>query len=282
MNKYEKNFEKFMKALKNTSFELKDYVDFEKIAINVDKVKDELSILNNYIGKTQLDFYNLFIEKPELKVIIPSLIALRNKKVYTKSKEYVFSENMSNEDLFKAIQEIEFFKLLEFKKITNVTDYLTGIEVGMDTNARKNRSGTLMEKRCEDILKAKKVKFHKQIDVKKLEEKIPNFNFNEIQQAFSGKNAPKRFDFMFEFNNKYYLTEVNFFSNGGSKLNETAKSYILLNEIISKYDNIEFVWITDGAGWNTAKNQIRDAYFKINYLFNLEEFENNSLEFLLD
>lgn len=99
--------------------------------------------------------------------------------------------------------------------------------------------------------------------------------------SLQANQATKVFDFMFQFEGKVYLGETNFYNSGGSKLNEVAKSYLLLNGRLSKVPNLEFVWITDGGGWKVTKNQIHEAYTKIPFLFNLHKLKNNSLKELL-
>lgn len=36
-----------------------------------------------------------------------------------------------------------------FQEVKDIHDYLLGVEVGMDTNARKNRSGDIFERMCQ-------------------------------------------------------------------------------------------------------------------------------------
>ena len=79
----------------------------------------------------------------------------------------------------------------------------------------------------------------------------------------------KRFDFYIETEWKKYLIEVNFYSGGGSKLNETARSYTELAPRVNSVDGFEFVWITDGIGWQSARNKLEEAYNEIPSVYNL-------------
>ena len=84
----------------------------------------------------------------------------------------------------------------------------------------------------------------------------------------------KRFDFVIKTKRKTYLIETNFYNSGGSKLNETARSYSDVAPKINQYENYEFVWITDGRGWLSAKNKLEEAYNTIPSMYNLSTLQN--------
>ncbi len=79
----------------------------------------------------------------------------------------------------------------------------------------------------------------------------------------------KRFDFVVKTKEKTYLIEVNYYNGGGSKLNETARAYTDIAPKINQYDDFEFVWITDGQGWHSARNKLNEAFNTIPKLYNL-------------
>ena len=83
----------------------------------------------------------------------------------------------------------------------------------------------------------------------------------------------KRFDFYIEKQPKKYLIEVNFYSGGGSKLNEVARSYIELAQKVNSVEGFEFVWITDGIGWQSARNKLEEAYNTIPSVYNLTNID---------
>ena len=83
----------------------------------------------------------------------------------------------------------------------------------------------------------------------------------------------KRFDFVVKSGNKVFLMEVNFYSSGGSKLNEVARSYSEIASRINSLEDFEFVWITDGIGWKSAKNKLQEAYNSIPRVYNLSTVE---------
>lgn len=89
----------------------------------------------------------------------------------------------------------------------------------------------------------------------------------ELQRVLG--DDEKRFDFVIETTQKIYLIEVNFYSGGGSKLNEVARSYSDIAPKINSVNGFEFVWITDGVGWKSAKNKLQEAYSIIPSIFNL-------------
>jgi hypothetical protein len=57
----------------------------------------------------------------------------------------------------------------------------------------------------------------------------------------------------------FFYFKTNFYSGGGSKLNETARSYAQLADNISKLPQVLFVWIIDGKGWISTK----EIYLKL-------------------
>lgn len=62
---------------------------------------------------------------------------------------------------------------------------------------------------------------------------------------------------------------MNFYSGGGSKLNEVARAYTELAPKINSVKGFEFVWITDGVGWKSARNKLEEAYHTIPSVYNL-------------
>lgn len=168
-------------------------------------------------------------------------------------------------DLFlDEIGVIEFLKqtglaeLFRNKRIKNLVDYVFGIETGLDSNARKNRSGFIMEKTIEDIFTRYSIKFKKEVN---------SSEYPSVASVLG--NDEKRFDFVVEKENITYLIEVNFYSGGGSKLNEVARSYSEIAPKINSLGNFKFIWITDGVGWKSAKNKLQEAFNIIPNIYNL-------------
>lgn len=268
----EKQFDVFMSQLRKTNQTL-DYffVDFNKVIGNVNKVKINLNLLNSLVNCTDIettinDIFKEYGAKPFEALGI--LIAVRDSKkgIWVVDKSPM-DEPKELAVMFKTPQGIygflkatQLLSLFQSKKITNLVDYVFGIEVGMDTNARKNRSGKIMENEVAERFRAANIPFKEQVKSK---------TFVELKNIL-GKDV-KKFDFVIETRKKKYVLEVNFYNGGGSKPNETARAYTGIAPKINEVGNYEFVWITDGDGWNSAKPEIKEAYETIPSVYNLTD-----------
>jgi len=168
----------------------------------------------------------------------------------------------SPESICEYIEETGLGEIFRNKDVKNLVDYVFGIEVGLDTNARKNRGGENMSKAVSLFFDKAKVFYKKEVS---------STAFPEIMSL--GTDV-KRFDFVIKTKKKTYLIETNFYNGGGSKLNETARSYSDVAPKINQYKNYEFVWITDGQGWLSAKNKLEEAYNVIPSMYNLTTLKN--------
>lgn len=279
-----RNFNEWLSKFKTSISDYKYYVDFEKIYKNVDKVKVELNILNSLIGSKNIEeeFQNILIKYPETLECIPLLLAVRSREIFVKDEinEYLFKFDKmvySIKDYIKFMRESGLFDLLQNHIINNLYDYVLGIEVGLDSNGRKNRGGHLMENLVESyIIKAgykKDVDYFKEIYLKDIEKKW-NLDLSEI----SGHNtSTKRFDFVIKTDKQVYVIETNFYSSGGSKLNETARSYKMLAQESKKVDGVTFMWFTDGTGWNSAKKNLEETFNELETMYNINDLENGIL-----
>ena len=152
--------------------------------------------------------------------------------------------------------------IFESRRIKNLVDYVFGIETGLDTNARKNRSGHIMENTVAKIFRDNGVKFRQE---------VYSSEFPELSVLGTDE---KRFDFFVKTSKKKYLIEVNFYSGGGSKLNEVARAYTELAPKVNSVKGFEFVWITDGIGWKSARNKLEEAYNNIPSVYNLTSIDS--------
>ena len=274
-------FSSFKSSISNYAY----YVDFDKIYKNVDKVKLELNILNSLIGSEKIedDFQNIIIRYPETLECIPLLLAVRSSEIFIKDEinEYLLNFKKlvySIDDYIRFMRECGLFDLLQNHIINNLYDYVLGIEVGLDSNGRKNRGGHLMENLVEEyIVKAgykKNDTYFKEMYLKDIERK-----WNLDLSAMSGNNvSAKRFDFVIKKENMVYVIETNFYTSGGSKLNETARSYKMLAEEAKKVAGVTFIWFTDGTGWNNAKHNLEETFNVLETIYNIEDLENGVLE----
>lgn len=272
---------KFKASISNYSY----YVDFNKIYGNVDKIKIELNILNSLIGSQNIEeeFRNIIFKYPETLECIPVLLAVRSNEIFVKDEfdEYLFKFNKmvySIDDYVKFMKETGLFDLLENHLINNLYDYVLGVESGLNSNARKNRGGHLME----DIVE----RFIQKAGFKKNETYFKEMYLQDIENKWkldmsfiSNKNqATKRFDFVVKTDNCIYGIETNFYASGGSKLNETARSYKMIAEEAEKVMGFAFVWFTDGMGWISARNNLRETFDRMNNIYNIADMKNGVME----
>ena len=280
-----RNFNEWLSKFKTSISDYTYYVDFERIYKNVDKVMVELNILNSLIGSKNIEeeFQNILVKYPETLECIPLLLAVRSREIFVKDEinEYLFKFDKmvySMKDYIKFMKESGLFDLLQNHIINNLYDYVLGIEVGLDSNGRKNRGGNLMENLVESyIIKAgykKDVNYFKEMYLKDIENKW-NLNLSEM----SGHNtSTKRFDFVIKTDKQVYVIETNFYSSGGSKLNETARSYKMLAQESKKVEGVTFVWFTDGTGWNSARKNLEETFNELETMYNIDDLENGILE----
>jgi type II restriction enzyme len=277
-------FTQITSSFKEKGILLWDYfVNWEKVHKNIKSIEKELNLLNVLIGKedVETEVYNLIKEYPQVVKAFPFLIAFRDTKVSMLSdvteflyKDYDFKHRVITDedckDLTAFFMQSGLGDLVKDKRVKNLVDYVTGVEVGLDSNGRKNRGGTMMENIVETFVKsacdelgyeymtqanAKKIKTHWNID---------------IQVDKSSRNL----DFAINKNGKLYFIECNFYGGGGSKLKSTATEYVKMNEYWNAQD-ITFIWVTDGAGWKSTLKPLREYFDKADYLLNLEMLKNN-------
>jgi dpnII restriction endonuclease len=280
-----RNFNEWLSKFKTSISDYNYYVDFEKIYKNVDKVKVELNILNSLIGSKNIEeeFQNILLKYPDTLECIPLLLAVRSNEIFIKDEinEYLFKFDKmvySISDYVRFMKESGLFDLLQNHIINNLYDYVLGIEVGLDSNGRKNRGGHLMENLVESyIIKAgykKDINYFKEMFLKDIENKW-NLDLSEM----SGNNtSTKRFDFVIKTDKQVYVIETNFYSSGGSKLNETARSYKMLAQESKKVDGVTFIWFTDGTGWNSARKNLEETFNELETMYNIDDLENGILE----
>jgi len=262
-------FKIFLSQLSETNATLDYFTDFKKIKGNVNKIAIKLNQLNYLIGKADIKtaVNELYEENPKAFEVLDILIAIRknkNAKTFNNRGEIVMLDSYftSPQSICEYIEETGLGEIFRNKDVKNLVDYVFGIEVGLDTNARKNRGGENMSKAVSLFFDKAKVFYKKEVS---------NTAFPEILSL--GADV-KRFDFVIKTKKKTYLIETNFYNGGGSKLNETARSYSDVAPKINQYENYEFVWITDGQGWLSAKNKLEEAYSIIPSMYNLTTLMN--------
>lgn len=257
-------FDIFLSQLKETNATLGFFTDFSKVSSSVAKIAVKLNQLNFLLGKDDLRaavelIYN---ENPKAFEVLDILVAVRKKDkklVLNEKLQPVLLESFFNDvdSICTYIEGTGLGEVFRSKKITNLVDYVFGVEVGLDTNARKNRSGKLMAEAVAKVFAEASIVY---------EEEVNSSTFNDLKGL--GKDL-KRFDFVIRKKDKIFLIETNFYNDGGSKPNEVARSYSDIAPKINANKKYEFVWITDGQGWLSAKNKLEEAYSIIPRVYNL-------------
>lgn len=264
------------------------FVKWSKILENISKVELKLNILNYLIGKKDIEeaTRKVLREYPEVFQVIPCLVAMRedNIRLLEENEEKIFNfskkEKLSEKEIDEGVEFLSksgILKLLKTEKIKNLVDYTLGVEVGLDSNGRKNRTGNAMENLIEvyvaKICKKYGYEYISQATAKAIKEKwnrdVPTDKSN------------RHFDFAIYNKKKLYLIETNYFSSSGSKLKSVSGEFKELFNLV-KNDKTEFIWITDGEGWETAKAPLRETFNAIDYIFNFSMLDVGALEYVIN
>ena len=266
----EKNLDKFLSQLQETNQTLDFFCDFEKITHNVDNIKLSLCMLNSLIGTKDLrkSVETIWFRDKTAFSIMDILIAVRSegkKKIIDSKGQCIVLDRLfdSVDGVIEYLENTGLANIFKDGKIKDLVDYVFGIETGLDSNARKNRSGHVMEGRVAQILNEAGISYRQE---------VYSNEWNAITEVLG--DDKKRFDFVIETSNKTYLIEVNFYSDGGSKLNEVARSYSEIAPKINSVSGFEFIWITDGIGWKKAKNKLQEAFNFIPKIYNLTNIQD--------
>lgn len=276
-----RNFEEWLGTFRKSISDYKYYVDFEKIYANVENCKIELNILNSLIGSKDIksEFKQILAKYPETLKCIPLLLAVRTKEIYAIDDEgefiYSFKKmNYSVDQYCIFMEKTGLFDLLQNHIINNLFDYATGVETGLDSNGRKNRGGHLME----DLVES----FISKLGLQKGQEYFKEMYIHEITEkwgidlsAISNQGRmEKRFDFVVKTPKMIYVIETNCYTSGGSKLNETARSYKTLAQEIETISGVTFVWFTDGQGWLSARHNLEETFDVMDNVYNIADMQN--------
>lgn len=282
-------FEYLNRTFRNKITTFNWFVNWKKVFNKLDPIETELNILNVLIGKDDINsaVTNLIIEYPNVIKAFPYLIACREKsfEVLTDVKNFISQtfDFTVNKPTIKEAEELAFFVLksglsdiLKDRKVKSLVDYVIGVEVGLDSNGRKNRSGTMMEGIVEvfveDFCNKHNAEYLSEATAKKIKEK---WNVD-----IKVDKSSRRIDFVIFKNEKLYFIEVNFYGGGGSKLKSTAGEYI---EMFGRYheQGIGFIWVTDGAGWKKTQRPLREYFDRADYLINLKMLSEGILNSII-
>lgn len=280
-------FEYWLRTFRKSINEYGYYTDFETVYEKANELKVEINILNSLVSSKDIenDFKELILKYPQCIKAIPILLAVRESEIYCQDENggvtYTFKIKDDDEINDRLISNYSYFmrktglfNLLENHIISNLFDYVTGVEVGLGSNARKNRGGHQMEDLVEAYIKKTGVEYYKEMYLDDIEDK-----WGVDLSAISAEGtSTKRWDFVVKTDNKIFLIETNFYTSGGSKLNETAKSYKLIAEEAKDINDVEFVWITDGGGWISARRNLEETFDVLENMYNIQDMDDNKLE----
>ncbi|GAA7008589.1 type II restriction endonuclease [Helicobacter pylori] len=260
-----------MQSLKISNRTLGFFTDWQKCLKNKNEIRIALNHLNFLLGKSAQELKScvksLFEEYPKAFNVLNILIAVRNKDEVVLDANgnfyplcYYFE---NDEKVYEFIRQTGLEQIFCNRSIKDLNDFVFGIEVGLDSNARKNRSGKVMENHLSGLFFQAQLNFKEQVDIRE---------FEDLYQDFG--DDIKKFDFVVCGKDKTYFIEANFYTISGSKLNEVARSYQELALKFETFHNYEFIWITDGIGWLDAKSKLQEAYksVEIYNLSNVNDF----------
>lgn len=276
-----RDFNAWLSGFRDSIADYGYYIDFDKVNRNVDNIKVELNILNSLIGSNNIetDFENLINKYPETLKCIPLLLAVRSNEIYAIDGDGDYTYNFKNPNLsveqYKVfMRKTGLFDLIENHIVNNLVDYATGVETGLDSNGRKNRGGHLMENLVESFIQkagfVKDESYFKEMYIHQITDKW-DIDLSAISNQ--GKTE-KRFDFVVKTPTMIYGIETNFYGSGGSKLNETARSYKTLALETDTIDGFTFVWFTDGKGWTSARHNLEETFDVMEHIYNINDMEN--------
>ena len=280
-----RNFDEWLKTFRKSIATYSYYIDFQKVYQNIENIKVELNILNSLVGSRNIenDFSTLLAKYPETLKCIPLLLAVRASEIYAMDElgafEYNFKKmNLPIEQYAVFMRKTGLFELLSNRLVSNLVDYVTGVESGLDSNGRKNRGGHLMENLVEEYIKKagfvkgesyfKEMYIHEIVDAWK----------HDLSAIYNSGRTEKRFDYVVKTPTMIYGIETNFYASSGSKLNETARSYKTLALEANTIDNFTFVWFTDGCGWNNARHNLEETFDVMTHIYNIRDMENGVMQ----
>lgn len=278
-----KDFSHLVSTFKSSIKTWDYFVNWNKVFANSADLEIALNKLNYLLGKDDLqgEFYKLYESNPDIVKALPVLLAVRenNLEIYDKaSKEsefYDFSGKDNDADkYFEFLDKSGLAKLFQRDGIKNLVDYAIGVEVGLDSNGRKNRGGTLMEEIVGLFLEG----FCRRSNLEYISQAHPSKIKSEWGFDIKVNKSERSFDFAVynPRSGKIKLFETNFYNGGGSKLKAVCGEFRSLYDEL-KAQNIEFIWVTDGLGWHTTKRPLEETYNHNDYVFNLHMLEDGAL-----
>lgn len=278
-----RDFNAWLKTFRQSIASYAYYINFENVYNKAAQYKIELNILNSLVGSKDIENeLKIILEKyPQCLNAIPILLAKREEEIFCMDKKGALIYNFSKKDLnfeqyLYFMKETGLVELIANRIASNLYDYVLGVNTGLDSNARKNRGGHLMEDLCEEFIREMNLPYDKEITIQNVEKKT---NLSLARLSNDG-DVTKKFDFVVYGEQYTYAIECNFYASGGSKLNETARSYKNIALESKHINKFKFVWLTDGQGWKSARHNLKDTFDVLETLYNITDLEDGVLKTL--
>ena len=284
-----RSFDTWLSQFRPSIASFEYYVDFDKCVNNADAYRNELHLMNALIGRSNVEelFRQMVREYPSVLMVIPTLLAVRYREIRAQdvTGTYVFDFKRPNpsglDDYCYLMRKTGLFDLIQNRLTNNLYDYALGVEVGLDSNGRKNRGGHLMEDLVESYIAKAGLRFTAAPRPSDVNVYAKEMYLRDVERTWgvnlaalsNDGNTSKRFDFVVRTASCVYGIETNFYSGGGSKLNETARSYKMLALESQDVRGFEFVWFTDGGGWRSARKNLRETFDVLPTMYNVTELE---------
>ncbi len=292
-NDPERVFQHLIATLTDTINDWSYFVNWSKVSENTKKASRLLNLMNSLVGHDNpaQELTDILTEYPDTAKLLPVLLAYRFKpaekyrikiiKEYKTKFEYDtydFSAKgaLPKADIERLVEFAErsgFLSQLANKNIKSLPDYFFGVEVGLDSNGRKNRGGTAMETMLEhfvaDICARHGFEYIAQATAPKVKAKWG--------KMITVEKSSRKIDFAVNTPEKLYLIEANFYGGGGSKLKSTAGEY---KTDFRRWtaDGHQFIWVTDGAGWVGTQRPLQETFDDTDYILNLDMVVQGLLE----
>ncbi len=281
----------FIRTLIDSNRDHKFFVDWVKVKGSVAEQRQALATLSGILPRPDRKqaLKDVIQRDPSVIPVIPLLVAWRlnddhgrvlsdDEREGLKAIEYDFSKRttISATEAAKIADFCEATGLLgAFEGLTDLLPYYIGVEVGMDTNARKNRSGKFMEDRIEplaqDLAKKHGWRLFRQ-------RKFSSLKAEGIDTPPGLEN--RKFDLTFVRPDRKISMEINYFDQLGSKPQEVVDSYIQRGGE-SQRAGWEFVWVTDGPCWKVDPPQLQKGFGAMDAVMNLSFCKRGVLEAML-
>ena len=285
-----RDFDKWLAEFRPSIASFSYYCDFEKCVTNANQYRNELHLLNALIGQPDVEarFREIVREYPKVLMVIPTLLAIRYREIRAQDSTGAYLYDFKRPHPEKLgeycylMRETGLFDLIEHRLTNNLYDYALGVEVGLDSNGRKNRGGHLMEDLVESYIADAGLRFTSSPMPSEYGVYAKEMYLRDVERVWgvdlsalsNDGNTSKRFDFVVRTHKSIYGIETNFYASSGSKLNETARSYKMLAvEAAPLAPRFFFIWFTDGAGWSKTKRNLRETFDVLDTMYNVADLE---------